>query len=398
MKLLKTTLRLIALGATIAVGLQLGACSKPPAEQEPIRAVKVITVGVQPMQSGLEYSADVRARVDARLSFRVPGKLVSRQVELGQQVKAGQVLAQLDPTDLKLAADAARAQVVAAQTNRDLAATDFKRFQALKEQSFISGAELERRQSVLSAAQAQLDQAKAQLSSQGNQVGYANLYADVSGVVTAVLADPGQVLSAGTPVVQVAQDGARDVVFSVPEDKVSALKVGAAVTVHAWSGNAAVQALVRDVAASADPVTRTFTVKVALPASTDWPLGSTVSVAPVALQHTGVQVIKLPTSALRQDGQGSAVWVLDSANMTVKLQKIQIATADGNDVVITAGLAPGQQVVVAGVHVLAAGQKVTVYKGKQPVALASPSQTAPGNIANSALTPASGPVAPIVSK
>jgi multidrug efflux system membrane fusion protein len=128
--------------------------------------------------------------VESRLGFRVAGKITRRQAELGQRVKAGQVLAQLDPQDYKLAADAARAQVAAAQTNRDLAAADFKRFAALKDQNFISGAELERRDTTLKAAQAQLEQAQAQLSRQGNQAGYTNLVADVSGVVTAMEAEP----------------------------------------------------------------------------------------------------------------------------------------------------------------------------------------------------------------
>lgn len=385
MNLLNVRTRVIPLGLTIAAALGLVACSKLPTPQEPIRAVKVITVGVAPLQAGLEYAAEVRARVESRLGFRVGGKLIARPAEVGQRVKVGQLLAQLDPQDLKLATDAARAQVAAAQTNRDLAVADFKRFQSLKAQNFISGADLERRDSTQKAAQAQLELAQSQLAVQGNQSAYANLLADVAGVVTAVLAERGQVVAAGAPVVQVAQDGVRDAVFAVPEDKVAAIKPGARVQVRVWSGNTTLQGLVREVAASADPVTRTFSVKVALPAGSDLPIGSTVSVLPAALQHSGMQVIKLPTSALRQEGQGSAVWVLDVPSMTVKLQAVQVATADGNDVVVAAGLSPGMQVVVAGVHVLTAGQKVTIYKEKQAPALASKAQTAPENVANEGL-------------
>ena len=308
-------------------------------------------------------------------------------------MRAGQVLARLDAQDLKLAADAARAQVAAAQTNRDLAAADFKRYESLKAQNFISGAELERRDTTLKAAQAQLQAAQAQAAAQGNQSGYATLSADASGVVTAILAEPGQVLAAGTPVLQLAQDGARDAVFAVPEDKVGALRVGNAALVRSWSSNSTVNAQVREVAASADPVTRTFAVKVALPPGTDWPLGSTVAVLPAVLQHAGTQVIKLPTSALRQEGQGTAVWVLDVASMTVKLQPVQVATADGNAVVITAGLQPGMQVVTAGVHVLSPGQKVTLYKEKMPPALSSQAQTASFPVAVQASSAAPAAVA-----
>lgn len=123
------------------------------------------------------------------------------------------MLAQLDPRDYKLALEAARVQVAAAATNRDLAAADFKRFKELRDQNYISSAELERRETGLKAAQAQLEQAQAQWSGQGNQAAYTTLVADVSGVVTAVEAEVGQVVAAGTPVVRITQDGARDVVF-----------------------------------------------------------------------------------------------------------------------------------------------------------------------------------------
>jgi len=374
-------LRSSRLAVTIAAAVWLVACSKPAPQDEPIRAVKLITVGVQATQSTLEYAGEVKARVESRLAFRVGGKLIDRPVEAGQRVKAGQLLAQLDPQDLKLAADASRAQLAAARTNRDLAAADFKRYKELKDQNFISGAELERRDAVLKAAQAQLDQAQAQLAAQGNQASYAALHADVPGVVTAVLAERGQVVAAGSPVLQIAQDGARDVVFAVPEDKVAAIKLGSEVQVRVWSVPGTLKGLVREVAASADPITRTFAVKVALLAKDDLALGSTVSVLPGGLQRVGVPVIKLPTSALRQEGQATAVWVLDAISMTVKSQIVQIATADGNDVVVAGGLQPGMQVVVAGVHVLAPGQKVTIYKENIPLALTSKAQTAPGNVA-----------------
>ena len=184
----RPSLRYLFLVASAAL---LAACSRSAPPEEPVRSVKLLTVGVGAMQSTLEYSGEVRARVESRLGFRVAGKIVQRQAELGQRVKAGQVLAQLDPRDYQLAADAARAQLASATTQRDLAAADFKRFQALKDQNFISGAELERRAATLKAAQATLDQARAQLSSQGNQTTYTTLVADVAGVVTGIEAEPG---------------------------------------------------------------------------------------------------------------------------------------------------------------------------------------------------------------
>lgn len=335
---------------------------------EPVRAVKVMEIAPSGLQSRHEFSGDVRARTESRLGFRVAGKITQRHAEVGQQVRAGAVLAQLDPQDYRLAADAARAQVAAATTNRDLAAADFKRFQALREQNFISGAELERRETTLKAAQAQLEQAQAQLASQGNQARYTSLVADVSGVVTAVEAEPGQVVAAGTPVVRIAADGPRDVVFSVPEDKLTGVRPGLPVAVRAWASSTELQGRVREVAASADPVTRTYAVKVALQGPDQPPLGATVNVLPQAPGAAALQVIKIPTSALRQEGKGSAVWVLERKDMTVRSQPVQVATADGNDAVIAAGLQPGMTIVTAGVHVLSPGQKVSVWREKTSAA------------------------------
>lgn len=353
--------------ASFSVVALMSGCTKPVPAEEPIRAVKVLTVAVDSIQSGAEFSGEVRARVESRLGFRVAGKIVQRPVEVGQRVKAGQLLAQLDVQDYRLAAEGAKAQVAAAATNRNLAEADYKRFKELKDQNFISGAELERRDATLKAAQAQLEQAQVQLAGQRNQAAYTSLLADVSGVVTAVEAEAGQVVAAGTPVVRIAQDGARDVVFAVPEDRVAVIKPGTSVDVRSWTGGANRKGLVREVAASADPVTRTYQVKVSLDvkdATAAPPLGATVYVTPEVFSRVGIPVIKLPTSALKQDGKTTAVWVLDKASMTVKSQPVEIATADGNDAIIASGLAPGMLVVSAGVHVLQAGQKVTLYKEK----------------------------------
>ena len=358
-----------------AVGT-FSACTPAVPPEEPVRAVKVLAVGADAQHGNVEYSGEVQARVESRLGFRVAGKIIRRPVELGQRVKAGQVLAQLDPQDYVLSEAAARAQLAAAATNRDLAAADFKRYKDLKDQNFISSAELERRDSTWKAAQAQFDQAQAQLSGQGNQAAYTTLVADVSGVVTALDAEVGQVVAAGTPVVRIAQDGARDVLFSVPEDKVQALRVGSAAQVKLWSSQTTVQAKLREVAASADPVTRTYAVRAALDAKDDLPLGSTVAITAAALGHGDQTVLKLPTSAIFRDGNASAVWVLDTASMTVKLTAVEIATADGNEVVLRSGLQPGMQVVSAGVHVLSPGQKVTLYQPARADTAAAPSLAA----------------------
>jgi len=347
----------------------LTACSRHEPAPEPVRSVKLVTVGPSALQMQLEYAGEVRARIESRIGFRVAGKIVQRQAELGQRVQAGQLLARLDVSDYALATQAARAQVAAATTQRDLAAADFERFSKLKAQNFISGAELDRREAQLKSAQAQLDQARAQLATQGHQADYTRLLADAAGVVTGIEAEPGQVVAAGTPVVRIARDGPRDAVFFVPEDRVGQLRVGLPVQVRAWSADTLMPGEVREVAASADPVTRTFLVKVAVQAKDVPPLGATVYVTPQWHAAEGLQAIKLPTSSLRQEGGETAVWVYEPGDGgggggTVRSQVVQVATADGNEAVIAAGLAPGMQVVASGVHVLTPGQKVTVYKPK----------------------------------
>ena len=349
------------LALAVAVLATLTACGKGQAPQEPVRAVKVLTVGASGSAVDLEFSGEVRARIESNLGFRVAGKVLSRPAEIGQRVKAGELLAQIDPQDYRVTADAAAAQLVAAQTNRDVAAADFKRYQDLHAQGFISAAELQRREAAYISAQAQWKQAQAQSSVQGNQSGYTRLLADGAGIVTSVDASAGQVVAAGQPVVRLALDGPRDVVFSVPEDKLGLLKTGDKVKVRQWVDGKVLEAVVRDVSASADSVTRTFVAKAALHKDANPVLGSTVTVSLVLGVELAPKTIKLPTSALRLEAGATSVWVLEPSTMTVKAQAVEVNTAEGNDAVVTSGLQNGDQVVLSGVHVLTAGQKVSIF-------------------------------------
>ena len=363
---LKNVFKLVAWSL---LGLVLTACSPKQPAPEPVRSVKLMTVGASDLNVQGEYTAEVRARIEARLGFRVGGKILVRQAEAGQRVQAGQVLAEVDVQDYALAAQAAQAQVIGARTQRDLAAADFKRYEALLAQNFISAAELERRAAVLKAAQATLDQALAQAQSQSNQASYAKLTAPTAGIITGIEAEPGQVVSAGQPVVRFAQDGPRDAVFAVPEHVVSRLKMGQKMSVSVGNTLQTLQGQVREIGASADPVTRTFSVKLALVKAESLPLGITLNVHAPQLAGSQSDVIKVPTNALRQEGTQASVWVFDPQTSTVSSQVVQVTTADGNDVVIASGLKPGQQIVSTGVHVLSPGQKVTVYN---PEALTPP--------------------------
>lgn len=309
-----------------------------------------------------EYAAEIRARTESRLSFRVGGKLVKRMVDAGQVVKAGQALAQIDPQDLQLGQQAAQAGLVAAKANLDLSEAEFKRYKELKEQGFISGMELDRREATLKSARAQFEQVRAQAGVQVNQASYALLVADASGVITGVDAEPGAVLSAGTPVLRLAHDGPRDAVFSVPEDRVAAIRAllgkKDALKLRIWGEARTLPATVRELAAAADPMTRTFAVKADV-GSAPVRLGQTASLLVDAPSVDGL--VRLPLAAVFEQQGQATVWVLDRNSMTVRPNRIQVAGADGNVVVVGAGLAPGQTVVTAGVHALTPGQKVRQY-------------------------------------
>jgi multidrug efflux system membrane fusion protein len=360
-------------------------CSKQEVASEPIRAVRTLVVAATSAGGTLEYAGEVRARVESRLSFRVGGKMVRRTVNAGDTVKAGQVLAQLDPQDLRLGQDAARAATAAAQASFAQTEADFRRYKDLRDQGFISSADLERREMTLKTARAQLDQARAQASVQGNQAAYAALLADASGVITGVDVEPGMVVAAGAPVLRLAHDGPRDVVFSVPEDKVDLVRAAAAepgrLKVRAWGATGPARpATLREVSGSADPTTRTFLVKAdmgdAVP-GTAIRLGQTATVLLELPRTAGIA--KLPLSALKEEQGRTIVWLVDRASMTVRAQVVQVAGADGNEAVISSGLAPGQIVVTAGVHVLNPGQKVRFYV--EPGARAALGATAvPGGV------------------
>lgn len=356
--------------------LLLAACSSKEAPPEPVRAVRTLTVGAAGATATHEFAAEVRARTESRLGFRVGGKLESRAVNNGDSVRAGQVLARLDPSDLRLAQEAAQAGLRAAQTNLEQLEADYKRYKDLREQGFVGPAELERRDAAVKAARAQFDQARAQAAATGNQTAYGALVADASGVITAVEAEPGQVLAAGTPVLRLAHDGPRDAVFSVPEDQIAAVRAlrgkAGALSLQAWGSEERVPLTVREVAGAADPVTRTFLIK-ADAGSAALRLGQTATVRLPVVAASG-QGFRLPLTAVVEGQGASRVWLFDRQAGTVRQQAIVVGGADGNTVLVASGLKVGDEVVIAGTHVLTPGQKVRAWV--DPAAVPAPAPAA----------------------
>lgn len=366
----------------LATMLSLTACSKKVEKTEDIRPVRAIQAQFQGTESAVELSGEVRAKIESRLGFRVPGKIVARKVELGTVVKRGQVLMQLDPQDLLLGQAQARAGLSAAESNRDLAKAELKRYQELREKNFVAQAVLDAKETAYKAAQASYEQAKAALSNQSNQAGYASLLADIDGVVTGIEAEVGQVVAAGTPVVRVAKAGDMDVVVGVPEDKINSIRQLNDIKVKLWANSGEVYAAkLRELSPIADPVTRTFVAKIALPNNAkDVQLGMTANV--IFGMKSEVQMVRLPLTALFQEKNVSSVWIVESG--AVKLVPVQIGSTSGEDVLISSGIQAGQTVVTAGVNLLKAGQKVHIL-GVESAPTRAAASAAPASVSASAV-------------
>ncbi len=362
------------------LSLLLAACSEPPPPAAAPRLVRTLIVGqpspsiallggegTQPASLPLQekgggmrgdtaldgtersYSGEVRARIETTLGFRIAGKIIERRADVGMAVKAGQVLARLDPADAGLQAAQAEAQ-------RALAAAELTRYRDLKARNFISASALDARETAFNAAAAQAALAK-------NQAAYTNLVADHAGVIGLVLAEPGQVVTVGQPVFRMAPDGDREIAIALPESEVSGFKLGqpAQVTFWATPGTAGkpLEGRLREVSPVADPVTRTYAARVSLKnADPLLPLGMTATVR-FPSGTAGAKKLMVPLTAIIQQGNQPAVWKVGADN-TLTLQAVSVAEFTDRGAVVVAGLADGDQIVAAGVNLLAAGEKVRI--------------------------------------
>jgi multidrug efflux system membrane fusion protein len=353
-------LSIVRVALAVAAAAALSACGEKQEHAEEIRPVTAVKVAPANGDRDVRYTGDVRARYETALGFRVPGKIVVREVEVGSRVKRGQLLARLDPSDFRLNIEAARSQLAAAQADFLQAKDDLARYRNLHEQKFISAAEFDRRQNAYNVAKARLEQAKAQLGVTQNQSAYTTLRADQDGIITAIAAEVGQVVSAGQEVMRLARLEEKEVVISVPESRLDELKTTGEVTITLWAQpDMKFAGRIREISPSADPVTRTYTVKVSLlRPSAGVQLGMTAN---VLLGTEGSHpIIRLPLTALYQQGQQPAVWIIDPKTSAVVLTPVEVARYTQEAVEISSGLKAGDVVVRAGVHKLTAGQKVRV--------------------------------------
>ena len=340
----------------------LGACKKEEVTPLAPRGVIAFAVKAESKGGGALYSGDVRPRTESALGFRIGGKLVERRVEVGDVVKPGQVLARLDRTDPALAAQASNNQKAVTEADLVLARADAKRFESLRAQNFVSQSALDGKQAALKAAESRAEAARAQADTAGNQALYADLIADASGVVTTVLAEPGQVLAAGTPVVRIARMGGqdKDVVISVAENRVRELSLQKEVSISLWAnGGKTYRGRVREISPQADPVTRTFTAKVALlDADDEVRLGMT---ATVIVSGVADNILQVPSSSIVQQDGKPAVWVL-AADGALNLRPVTVAAFREDGTILSAGVSPGEKIVAAGGHKLMPGERVRILE------------------------------------
>lgn len=352
--------RLPAVGPAVLIvaALGLAGCSQEKAEvKDIIRPVKVVEIGQAQTTRELDYSGSVRARTEMNLGFRVAGKVTERLVDIGQHVTTGDVLARIDPSDYDLSVKSAEASLDAAERQVETVDLAKKRAEQLYAKTFASKSQLEQATLTYNQAVATRDAARSTLAQARNQVGYTDLKASEDGIVTAVSADVGQVVGAGTPVMTVAVDGEKEVLIAVPEMDIAGFKPGKDVKASFWSDDAlSLDGKVREVAGSADPQSRTFAVRVSLPNDARVLLGMTANIA--ASVASRQQMVSVPLSALAEKGGQKIVWTVDRTSETVHPRAVKVGgfTADG--VNVADGLKQGDVVVAAGTQFMTENLKV----------------------------------------
>jgi RND family efflux transporter MFP subunit len=332
--------------------LALAACAPQPEQRaEEVRPVRVLKIGATPATRSFELAGEVRAQHETRLAFRVGGKIVERLVDVGALVRPGQPIARLDAADL-----------ASAEAERELAAADHGRYKNLREKNFISQAEYDRRANTLSTTEARLEALRAQYRQAANQAAYAVLSADTAGVITALEAEAGQVVTAGQTVARLARQGDKEIAIAVPESQREFIERAKDFTVtvtalpnRSWKGR------LRELSPAADPMTRTYAARVTLVdavGDVEWGMSARVA----AVTNGGEAKIEVPVAALYAKGDQPQVFVVDGEG-TVKPRTVRTAGIAGERVVIASGLNPGDVVVAAGAQLLRPGQRVRVIEG-----------------------------------
>jgi len=354
-----TTIGLLAGWLTVA--LMAVGCSKPTEKDPRLQSPRVEVFKARAASSNSRtFTGIVAARVQSDLGFRVGGKILERSVDVGQRVQKGQILMRLDPEDLRLSAAAQQANVEAARAKYTQAKADEARFAMLVKSGEIPHQEYDRARAALDSAKAQLEAAEAQARISNNSSEYAVLLADADGVIVRTLSEPGQVVAAGQPVIQLAHDGPREALINLPEGVRPDL--GTTASARLYGQDQMYQARLRQLADAADPASRTFEARYVLEEeAASAPLGSTVTITLVTKQTSGDQSIVVPVGAVYDRGSGPGVWIVNDKS-EVKFRRVQIASIGQEEVVLSHGVDAGEKVVALGAHLLHEGQVVNLAK------------------------------------
>ena len=345
---LKAAIVAAGLGAAAAGGFAVFAwtanASRPIASAAPlVRPAKVMEIAYQRRSQSLVLAGTVVPRIESNLGFRVAGKIVARSVDVGTTVKPGDLIAQLDPSDYRLAVDNARAALASAEADHVRAKADYERYQNLRGSGAFTTQTLEQRQSLAATGQARVEQARSQLSSAENNLAYTEV---------------GQVMAQGQGVVRVARTDELEVVVGVPEHRLKAVREARSASFDLWSDPGhRYAAKLRELSPSADPTTRTYPARFSI---VDPPsfigLGMT---ATLSFERPDAQpVAEVPLAAIFQRGTQPAVWVVDRNTNTVSLRPVTVARWRDDTAAISGGVHDGEIIAIAGVHKLEAGQKV----------------------------------------
>ena len=332
--------------------LTAAGCGSESEKETPAPLVRTMTVG-DVARSEAGYTGAVRGRYETRLAFQVGGQILSRNVNMGAHVRAGDVLMVIDARDVQQQANATGAGISSARAQLELAQTNLKRYEELYAAQAISEAMLDQYRTNARAAEAAYRQAVAQDAASRNALGYTNLIAGADGVISNITAEEGQIIAAGQTVMMLTQDGEREVEIAVPESQLSGIVIGMPAAVTLWANHAALTGYVREIAPAPDAASRTYSARIALTdAPADLPLGMT---ARVRLGESAESGAVIPLSALYQTGDTAQVYVVEDD--AVHLVPVTVTAFRTNDALVT-GLPQGARIVTAGVHQLHDGEKV----------------------------------------
>lgn len=338
----------------LATGMALGGCQggDPPPPPPPVVLVQPAAAAAA---QGAAHTGEIRARHEVDLAFRVGGKIAARLVDAGTDIKAGQPLARLDPSDLQLAASGARAQLAAAESDLATARAERERYAGLVAKKFVSQTAFEARDNAFNSAAARLEQARAQNQISGNQAAYGTLSSETPAVVTAVLADAGQVVAAGQPVLRVARPEEKEVAIAVPESRLAEMRAARNIQVSLWAApETTLRGELRELSPAADPTTRTYAARIRLiTPPPEVRLGMT---ARVLLGGNAGSELLVPLGAVLDVGQGPFVRVVKDGK--VASRPVRIATFREDGAAVSSGLESGETVIVSGAGKLVDGQAV----------------------------------------